>query len=78
MLIGLRRKQKSFSEFTKQLGGASYAKAGRGRRKVKVGKQDKNKGRRSGEDGGELRDRCLNCIIDDIIVEFYKHSKIFF
>jgi len=43
-----------------------YAKAGRGRRKGRIWKQDKNNRRKSGKSEEELRDRCLNCIIVEI------------
>lgn len=46
--------------------GARYAKAGRGRRKGRIWKQDKNNGRKSGKSEEELRDKCLNGMIVEI------------
>ena len=43
-----------------------YAKAGRGRRKGRIWKQDKNNGRKSGKRVEELRDKCLNGMIVEI------------
>ena len=53
--------------------GAGYAKTGWKKRGTR--REDKNKGRRSRGGGAELKDRFLNCIIVNVIVEFYKYSK---